>query len=129
MEKRVLKTRRWVRANDSIIAGVAAGVARRFGMDPWVVRLLWILAVLFFGTGVLFYIVMAICLPREDKVNNSVEPKILGVCLRLADHFNIDVGLVRIAAVLLGLASLGATILAYLILYFVMPEYHRKLTP
>jgi phage shock protein PspC (stress-responsive transcriptional regulator) len=118
-----------VRSNDSVIAGVASGLAKRFGVDPWVVRLLWIAGLLFFGTGVLLYLIMAVCLPREDKVNNSVEPKVLGVCLRLADHFNIDVGLVRVATVLVAIASLGATILAYLILYFVMPEYHRKLYP
>ena len=129
MEKRVLNGQRWVRSHDSMIAGVCAGIARRFDVDPWFVRLVWILAMFAFGTGLLLYIVMAFCLPREDKVNDLVEPKVLGVCLRIAEHFNIDVGLVRVATVLLGVASLGTTFLAYLILYFVVPnmDKYRKL--
>jgi phage shock protein PspC (stress-responsive transcriptional regulator) len=49
------------------------------------------------------------------------EKKLLGVCAWLAEKFDLDVSGVRIvfiAAVLLG----GSGILAYLILYLVMPR-------
>lgn len=51
--------------HDRILAGVAAGVAERFDLDPSLVRLLWVLSVLFGGFGLVAYIVMAIVVPLE----------------------------------------------------------------
>jgi phage shock protein PspC (stress-responsive transcriptional regulator) len=57
--------RRFVRStNDRKIAGVCAGVADYFDMDPTVIRVLWLLAVLCFGTGVLAYIILWIAVPE-----------------------------------------------------------------
>ena len=49
----------WSRSRDGMIAGVCAGVARRFDMDAWVVRALWLAAVLAFGTGLVLYAIQA----------------------------------------------------------------------
>lgn len=47
------------------LAGVCSGIAEFFGIDPTIVRLLWVFAVLFVGTGVLAYIICAILIPEK----------------------------------------------------------------
>lgn len=47
------------------IAGVCAGLAQRFGWNVTLLRLLWLLAVLFLGTGVVAYIILWIIMPNE----------------------------------------------------------------
>ncbi len=49
---------------DRKIAGVAAGVAEYFGLDPTLVRVAWVLAVVFGGFGVLAYVILWIVLPE-----------------------------------------------------------------
>ena len=49
--------------NDKKIAGVAAGLADYFDLDPTIIRLVWLLAILFAGTGVIAYIILWIALP------------------------------------------------------------------
>src|SRR5437763_12005216 len=49
--------------NDKKIAGVAAGLADYFDLDPTIIRLVWLLAALFAGTGVLAYVILWIALP------------------------------------------------------------------
>jgi phage shock protein C len=50
--------------NDRKIAGVCAGVADYFELDPILVRVLWALAVLCAGTGFLLYIILWILVPE-----------------------------------------------------------------
>ena len=49
--------------NDKKIAGVAAGLADYFDLDPTIIRLVWLLAILFAGTGLLAYVILWIALP------------------------------------------------------------------
>jgi phage shock protein C len=51
--------------HDRRIAGVAAGVAEFFDLDPTLVRLVWFVSIFFGGFGLLLYIVMAIIVPNE----------------------------------------------------------------
>ena len=53
------------RTSDRILGGVAAGTARRLGMDPWIMRLIFFVLVFFAGLSVWFYIAAWICLPNE----------------------------------------------------------------
>ena len=48
---------------DQKIAGVCSGIAKYLEIDVTVVRLLWVLAVLFAGGGILAYIICAIVIP------------------------------------------------------------------
>lgn len=48
-----------------VIAGVAGGIAEFFGMDPTIVRLLFVLLVVFGGSGILLYIILWIILPEK----------------------------------------------------------------
>jgi len=48
-----------------MIAGVCAGIAEYFGIDPTVVRIGWVVFCLLGGSGVLAYLVCAILMPEE----------------------------------------------------------------
>ena len=47
-----------------MIAGVAGGIAQRLGVSSTLVRLVWVLSILFGGLGVLAYVIFWIVLPR-----------------------------------------------------------------
>jgi len=50
-------------STDKKIGGVCGGLADYFDLDPTVIRLVWLLLVLFAGTGLVVYIVLWIVLP------------------------------------------------------------------
>jgi phage shock protein C len=50
-------------STDKKIAGVCAGLAEYFDLDPTIVRVIWLLAVFFAGTGLLVYLILWIVLP------------------------------------------------------------------
>ncbi len=50
-----------------VLAGVCAGLGRRFGIDPWPARLLFVLILMVIpGSQLLLYPVLWILMPRED---------------------------------------------------------------
>jgi phage shock protein C len=49
---------------DRVIAGVAGGIAQRFGVTSTLVRLAWVVSVFFGGLGVLAYLILWIALPN-----------------------------------------------------------------
>ena len=58
-------TKRLTRSNkDKKIAGVCAGIAEYFNVDPTVVRLLFVVAALLGGPGLLLYIILWIIMPE-----------------------------------------------------------------
>ena len=57
--------KRLVKSHDKKLCGVCGGIAEYFNIDPSLVRLVWLLAVLFAGTGILAYIIAAIIMPEE----------------------------------------------------------------
>lgn len=56
--------RKLVKSQDRKICGVCGGIAEYLGIDPTIVRLVWTLATLFVGTGVLAYIIAALIMPE-----------------------------------------------------------------
>ncbi|EAH0190550.1 PspC domain-containing protein [Listeria monocytogenes] len=50
-------------SSQKMIAGVCGELAEYFGIEVTIIRLLWAGAVLFFGTGILLYILAAIIMP------------------------------------------------------------------
>ncbi len=48
-----------------VIAGVCAGLARRFGMSPTAVRVLFLISLLLPGPQILLYLALWIILPQE----------------------------------------------------------------
>lgn len=63
----VKKVKRLYRAapKDSMIGGVCAGIADYYNVDPTLIRLLWILFIFGFGTGILAYLIAWIIIPRK----------------------------------------------------------------
>lgn len=115
------KGNRWVRSSQGWVAGVCQGLGERFGVDPLILRVIWLASVFFAGVGLVLYPMLAFTLPREDQLSSHQRKKILGVCDQLSQRSGLDIGLVRFLAVALALSSLGVTVIGYLILYFVMP--------
>lgn len=58
--------RRLTKSRDKKIWGVCGGIAEYFDMDPTVVRIIWLIAVLGAGTGVLAYLIAALLMPDPD---------------------------------------------------------------
>lgn len=52
--------------SDRMIAGVCAGLARRFGMKPATMRLLFVLSCLLPGPQFLIYVALWIVVPEGD---------------------------------------------------------------
>lgn len=50
---------------DKKIDGVCAGIGQYFGIDPTIIRLIWIFLVFCVGTGVLAYIVCSLVMSRN----------------------------------------------------------------
>lgn len=61
--------------DDVIVGGVASGIATFFGVDPVVVRLLFVLLTLASGFGIVLYIVLWIILPAAKSTSQKLEMK------------------------------------------------------
>ena len=46
-----------------MLCGVCGGIAEYFGIDPTLVRLVWVIITLMGGAGILAYIIAAIIIP------------------------------------------------------------------
>ena len=59
------------RSNSNImIGGVAAGIADYLNVDPVLIRLLFVLAALFGGHGILIYFILWLIMPEESVAAN-----------------------------------------------------------
>jgi len=69
-KKRIYRSR-----NDRMIAGVLGGWSRYLGLDPSLVRLVYVLLLILTGffPGIFFYLVMAIIIPLEPKGGGEQE--------------------------------------------------------
>ena len=67
------ETKRLYRTREGrVVAGVCAGIAAYFGIDPTLVRLVFALFTIFGGAGVLLYLVAWIVIPEEDGDGSSI---------------------------------------------------------
>lgn len=57
--------------NRKVIAGVCAGLADYFSIDVTIVRLLFVLTLIYHGGGTLAYIVLWIVIPRRNEILNN----------------------------------------------------------
>ena len=55
------------RSNDRMIAGVCAGLAHYFDLDPTVIRIVYVLLSIFTAfAGVLVYLILWLIMPKEQ---------------------------------------------------------------
>lgn len=116
-----------------MIAGVCSGIAHKLDIDPIWVRLIVVLAGLYFFPWVFaLYLLFALVIPKDDTEDNQVEAfkklyrikkgkQLGGVCTGLEKYFDIDVVFIRIIFILLTIAG-GAGLLSYIILWAITPE-------
>jgi phage shock protein C len=69
-----------VRSHDRrVLAGVAAGLGRRFGLSPWTARILFVLLLLVIpGSQLLVYPILWILMPSEETVGTLLPTEPLG---------------------------------------------------
>lgn len=53
------------RSNNKMIGGVCAGIADYLGLDPTIVRIVWVLMLFFAGFGILLYLILWIIMPKS----------------------------------------------------------------
>ncbi|MFH0882095.1 MAG: PspC domain-containing protein [bacterium] len=63
VKKRIFRSR-----DNRVIAGICGGMGEYFNVDSVVLRIVWLLLVLGFGTGVLAYLICWIVIPTEPLV-------------------------------------------------------------
>lgn len=56
---------------DQIIGGVCAGIAEYFNIDPVVIRIIFVIALLSEGFGLIVYIILWIVIPSENSVKKN----------------------------------------------------------
>jgi phage shock protein C len=56
---------------DRQVAGVCGGLAKRFNVDPTLVRVLFLVLGIFGGAGIVLYIAMWIIVPKEPPVGGA----------------------------------------------------------
>jgi phage shock protein PspC (stress-responsive transcriptional regulator) len=66
MEKRLYRSR-----TNKVVGGVCGGLGRYLGVDPIVIRIIFILLAIGQGFGVLLYILLWILLPEEGAVESA----------------------------------------------------------
>lgn len=58
---------RLYKSKNKMIAGVCAGIAEYFSIDPTLIRLAWVVFCALGGSGVLAYIIAAIIIPEQES--------------------------------------------------------------
>jgi phage shock protein PspC (stress-responsive transcriptional regulator) len=69
---------------NSVFGGVCGGLGIYFNIDPILIRLIFVLSVLLFGSGTLVYIVLWIIIPKAKTAAQRLE--MLGITPTLADY-------------------------------------------
>jgi phage shock protein PspC (stress-responsive transcriptional regulator) len=90
--------------NDKMLGGVCGGVAAYLKIDSSIIRIIFALLTLGFGTGILVYLILWIVLPPKSMVTNirkrlfrDADHRVIGgVASGLAAYFNIDIWIPRV---------------------------------
>jgi phage shock protein PspC (stress-responsive transcriptional regulator)/CRISPR/Cas system CSM-associated protein Csm2 small subunit len=86
--------------NHKILGGVCSGIAAYFGIDPVIVRVLFIVS----GIGFLLYVLLWIFVPGSNMLVNGVRKRLYrnpdgkiigGVCSGIGSYFNVNAWLPR----------------------------------
>lgn len=48
--------------------GVCGGIAEYFNLDPTVIRVAWIIFTFAWGSGLLAYLICALCMPKKSDI-------------------------------------------------------------
>ena len=59
--------------DNRVISGLSSGIAAYFGIDPIIVRVIFVLATLFYGASLLIYILLWIIIPEATTTSQKLE--------------------------------------------------------
>ena len=132
--------------NNKILGGVCSGIAAYFGIDPIIVRILFIVFG-FTGVGFLLYILLWIFVPGSNMLENGVRKRLYrnpdgkiigGVCSGIGAYFNFNPWLARFIFLIpfisfvfrwghwgpnfFNLTFSPGSLIIYIILWLVIPE-------
>jgi phage shock protein PspC (stress-responsive transcriptional regulator) len=71
---------------DKVLGGVASGIAAYFGVDTGIIRLLFVLGIVFFGVGFLLYIVLWMIAPQANTLTEKMEMQGRPITLSNIEH-------------------------------------------
>ena len=57
--------------NNNRVAGVCGGLGKYFGIDPVIIRVIWVISIFFYGFGLLFYGICWLVLALEPEEMGS----------------------------------------------------------
>ncbi len=60
-------------SENRVVSGLSAGIAAYFGIDPIIVRVIFVLATLFYGASLLVYILLWIIVPEATTTSQKLE--------------------------------------------------------
>jgi phage shock protein C len=117
------------------IAGVCAGIANYFDVDPVLVRAAWVVFSIVPGAiigGVVAYVLAWLVMPEATEAvaptvprltRSATDRKIAGVCGGIAEYFVVDPTLVRLIWVILSVlcGALIGGVIAYLFAWLIIP--------
>ena len=125
---------------DKKIFGICGGLAEYLNFDSTVIRILWLLFIIFGGgLFLLLYIVLYFVIPTKEmnrkaptldlasikdrRIQRSINDRVIaGVCGGIAHYLRIDPAIVRIITVVVDvLTGFIPIILVYLLLIWVIP--------
>jgi phage shock protein PspC (stress-responsive transcriptional regulator)/heme/copper-type cytochrome/quinol oxidase subunit 2 len=91
---------------DKVLGGVSSGIARYLGIDPIIVRVLFVICTFGFGFGFITYLILWVAVPgtssavigsqRKRLFRDNDDKVIAGVCSGLAQYFNVSVWIPRL---------------------------------
>lgn len=61
------------RSNDRVLAGVCAGIAEWAGLEAKLVRIIWLVGLLFGGFSIVLYVVLWIIMPQKSAAKNYTD--------------------------------------------------------
>lgn len=67
MQKRLYRSK-----HDQKISGVCGGIAEYLEIDSTIIRLLWLVSIFVFGTGVIIYIIASIIIPERGNIESTI---------------------------------------------------------
>lgn len=67
-----MKNRLYRSETDKKIAGVCGGIAEYFEIDSTIIRLIWVISIAVYGTGLLVYIIAAIIMPTKGEIDTKM---------------------------------------------------------
>jgi phage shock protein C len=123
--------KKFVRSKDRKIAGVCGGIAHYFGIDPLIIRVLFIALIFFGGAGFVMYFVLLLVMQDERDVNFTpyVEVDEKGDAKKVDDSDTNGMKEETIRKVTSGAANIGTFVFGLLLIFLGIFFFLRNFFP